>query len=481
MPFNSSINRFQTCYNHLDCTGKAFSVCGLIDEDKDTGDEMKEKGKIHYAWLILIGCCAVQMMIMGTILNSASVYFLEIVKDFNSQGKVATISGLSMFHTALSLAFVLGMTIINPLLKRFNLRVVMTAGVVLAVLAQAAMAFYQHTFLWTVSGFLLGIVVPLVGAVPPTMMLMNWFQKKQGTVIAIQSAFGGIGGAIMNPLTEVLMQEFGWRTTYLITAGAVALVVLPLTLFVFRLTPAEMGLRALGSREQQPVAGDVPVREVVMTGIPAEQAKQTSSFKLIMLGMVFLGFTMSFMQFLKAYAATINWEVMGATMTSLAMIGSLLGNLLMGSLTDRFGLHKVYRGGAATIAMGLTLLIVGRSNLYVLLAGCVLYGMVQGLGAVGTPLLVRQSFGSKDYANIFSRLSRVQGLVGAFSFYGVSRLAELLGSSTLPNYAPTMAAAAVMISLLAVIMPLAIQRAPMLTRTADSVPLEGLREPAKEL
>lgn len=422
---------------------------------------MKKEGKFHYAWWILIGCCMVQLMTMGIIVNAGSMYFLEIVKDFNSKGQTIALSELSMFFTALSLAFVVGMSIVNPLLKRFNLRVLMTVGLLLMVVAQGAMAFYHHAPLWGVSGFLFGVVAPAVGVVPPAMMLMNWFHKKQGTVLAIQSAFGGIGGAIMNPLTELLIQQFGWRATYLITAGLIALAVLPFTLFVFRMTPGEKGMRALGSREQVPVNGASLIEVEELPGISVQEAKKLPAFWLIMLAMAFLGFTMSFMQFLKAYAATVDWEAMGATMTSLAMVGSLAGNLLMGALTDRFGLKKIYRLGAAVVSSGLLLLLVGRSNLYLLFLGCLLYGMIQGLSMVGTPLLVRQSFGSKDYANIYSQLSRIQGLLGAVAFYVVSKLAELLGTPTRPNYAPTMAVGMICILLLTVIIPLALQQAPM--------------------
>lgn len=435
---------------------------------------MERVRKIHYAWWILLGCCLIQLTTLGTIVNAGSIYFLEIVKDFNANGQAIAISDLSLFYTAQSLAIVVGLSFANPLLKRFDLRLLMTVGIVAMVVAQGAMAFFHHAPLWGLSGLLFGIFVPVVGIIPPTLMLMNWFHEKKGTVIAIQSAFGGIGGAVMNPLTELLIQQFGWRATYLLTAGFIALIALPFTLFVFRMTPAETGRRAFGAREEALEHAEPATEALELPGVTVQQAKQTPTFWLIMISMVCLGFTMSITQFLKAYADTLQWQTLGATMMSLAMIGGVSGNLLMGSLADRIGLKKVYQGGATAIALGLFLLIVGRGNMYMLLLGCLLYGMLQGLTMVGTPLLIQESFGGKDYANIFSKLSRVQSIISALSFYGIARLAELFGSTAQPNYIPLFMVGGVLSFLLSLMIPFALQAAPMTRKPA------ALAGPVKE-
>lgn len=442
---------------------------------------MKEKGKIHYAWWILIGCCMIQMMTLGVIVNAGGIYFLEIVRDFQAHGKTIAISDLSLFYTAQSLAIVVGLSLANPLMKRFNLRVLMTVGLLMMVVAQGAMAFYHHAPLWGVSGLLFGVAVPVVGIIPPTVMLMNWFQQKQGTVIAIQSAFGGIGGAIMNPVVEQLIQQFGWRSTYLITAVLIALTVLPFTLFVFRMTPGEMGMRAFDSNERVPLEKEMPVGELELPGVTVQQAKQTPAFWFLMLAMVCIGYLMSFMQFLKPYAVTINWDSLGATMTSFAMLGSLSGNLLVGSLADRFGIRKVHPASSLAIAAGLILLIVGRSHAVLLLAGSLLYGMNQGLSMVGTPLLIRESFGSKDYANIFSRLSRVQSIIGAVGFYGISKLAETFGTPTMPDYTPTLVAGVGIGLTLAIVVAAALRQAPMLRKTTRVEVAVGMAKAGEEL
>ena len=42
---------------------------------------MMQKSKIHYAWLILAACCAIQASSIGIIMNSAGVFFPHVADD----------------------------------------------------------------------------------------------------------------------------------------------------------------------------------------------------------------------------------------------------------------------------------------------------------------------------------------------------------------------------------------------------------------
>lgn len=422
--------------------------------------EKKRIGKNHYAWRILLGCCMLQLMTLGAIVNAGGIYYVDIVADFHARGQALSVSDLSLFYTALSLAVVVGLSFASKLLERFPLRSVMAVGLLVMAGAQGAMAFYDDALLWGVSGFLVGVTAPLVGIVSPTLMLMNWFHKKKGTALALQSAAGSIGGAIMSPVTEALIQQVGWRATYLIIAGGVILLVLPFILFVFRLTPEEIGWQAFGSEEEaEAVRPEAGAEEA--PGITAQLAKRTPAFWLIVLSMSCTGFLYSFVQILKVYAASQNWEAFGAPMTSLALLGSLGGSLLAGLLSDRLGLAKVYGGGALAVALGLALLLAGRSNPYLLLAGSALFGIIQGLGMVGAPLLIRKSFGTKDYGTLFSQLLRVQFFASALAYFTVTRLAETFGTPLQPDYLPLLAVGVGLSLTLGVAVPLALRKPPL--------------------
>ena len=49
---------------------------------------------------------------------------------------------------------------------------------------------------------------------PLVATISRWFEKQRGLAIGIGSIGGGIGTLFYAPLTEYLIQEFGWRLAY---------------------------------------------------------------------------------------------------------------------------------------------------------------------------------------------------------------------------------------------------------------------------
>lgn len=39
------------------------------------------KGSIHYAWIVMIGCCFLQAGALGAIMNSGGIFFVPICED----------------------------------------------------------------------------------------------------------------------------------------------------------------------------------------------------------------------------------------------------------------------------------------------------------------------------------------------------------------------------------------------------------------
>jgi MFS family permease len=71
------------------------------------------------------------------------------------------------------------------------------------------------------------------------LILTNWFKSKTGFAVGVAMAFSGLGGIVMNPVGSVLIDQFGWRTAYLIFAGIGALCMLPFTAVVLERRPED--------------------------------------------------------------------------------------------------------------------------------------------------------------------------------------------------------------------------------------------------
>lgn len=63
--------------------------------------------------------------------------------------------------------------------------------------------------------------------IPVSMMVTNWFVEKRGIAMSVTMAGIGLGGTIFSPIVTNLLQNYGWRHTYLIMAGIILVVALP--------------------------------------------------------------------------------------------------------------------------------------------------------------------------------------------------------------------------------------------------------------
>jgi MFS family permease len=77
-------------------------------------------------------------------------------------------------------------------------------------------------------------------------ILAHWFERKRGLASGIAVSGMGLGTFLLVPLSQSLISSYGWRPTFLILAGLVMLIALPLNLFLLKHKPEELGLRADG-------------------------------------------------------------------------------------------------------------------------------------------------------------------------------------------------------------------------------------------
>ena len=171
------------------------------------------KKKLHYAWIVLVGCCGLTST-MGIILNTGGQWFASVTGELGF-----STTELGLYLTVCSLGLGLAAPFVGRLLPKANIRVLLTACALASVAALGAMAFYDAPWQWWVSGAVIGLAGGFVFLVPAPIILGNWFAKKTGFVVGIAMACTGIAAAIMNPIVATLIASLGWRTTYLVTAA----------------------------------------------------------------------------------------------------------------------------------------------------------------------------------------------------------------------------------------------------------------------
>jgi sugar phosphate permease len=272
------------------------------------------------------------------------------------------------------------------LIDKVGPRRVMIAGILIAGGALIGLgavttlaAFYTFYFLNAV-GYVAG------GPLPNQVLLSRWFDAARGKAMGIAYLGIGVGGAIVPLLAHALVQSMGWRGA-LRTLGILMIVVaLPAALLV----------------REPAAAGGAPRGE---TPSIAGVFRQPAFYLLAFGSFCSIGAVGGTIQNLKLYLSLDRGFDQGsaAAVSSVILVGSLVGRLLMGWLADRWPKKHVMLLIYAIVAATIPLLVFGPSR-GAIYAGAFLFGIGLGGDYMIIPLMAAELFGLRI-------LGRVMGIV----------------------------------------------------------------------
>ena len=87
-------------------------------------------------------------------------------------------------------------------------------------------------------------------------MIVRWFDRRRGLALGIALAGVGLGAALIPPLAQAVITNYGWREAYLAIGGVVLLISLPLIIVFLRDSPEQMGLHPDGDTAEAHAARD---------------------------------------------------------------------------------------------------------------------------------------------------------------------------------------------------------------------------------
>jgi MFS family permease len=347
--------------------------------------------KTFYGWYIVAGGFVLCFMGIGVIINTSSVFFKPVIDTYGfSRGD------LSLYFTIAAVSMMVMAPFVGTLLERFDVRLVM--GLSSAVMALAFMAYSRCTTLaqfYIVSVFL-GLGSAGAHFIPVSMMLNNWFEEKRGLVMGIVYSSSAAGGFIFSPLVNWLIARFGWQESYLFLGILVAVTAVPISIFVMRARPGDVGLRPYGSSIEDSSA---PRGE---SGLSLGESVRTTSFWLLggmlfLLSVVSLGVQQHIIPYLTDIGHTPGF---GAAMLALFMGMLVIGKIALGVLSDALGLKKavvvIFIVYALTVAT-----LFGARSATVAVVFALLFGFSNAAHTVLPPLLTAACLGPKHFALLF--------------------------------------------------------------------------------
>jgi len=199
--------------------------------------------RFFYGWYIALTGAAAYALGYGSRF-SFSVIFPSLLEEFKwPRDLTATMFSVHVFIYGVMAP------ITGYLVDRKGPRKTMILGTLFLALGLALSGAGSHLWhFWITFGLISGVGLCMIGAVPFTTVLRNWFERKRG--LAFSLLFLGSGGAFgCYPAIAWLIETAGWRNTYLIEGLVVAGVMIPLIVFVVRYHPQDMGLARDGLAE----------------------------------------------------------------------------------------------------------------------------------------------------------------------------------------------------------------------------------------
>jgi sugar phosphate permease len=201
---------------------------------------MINKAGFFYGWVIVCVTIVGMALIYG-IRHSFAVFFSPILDEFAwSRGNISIMLSLNIFVYGF-LAPVAGI-----LADRWRARIVMPLGIGILGIATAGCSWARE--LWHFY-LLFGILMPLGSAFSgwPILApaLMNWFEKRRGLVMGLGQMGGGLS-FVYSIFVQFIILHYGWRFTFLVLAGTLVLILLPLYILFFYYRPQDRGLIPYG-------------------------------------------------------------------------------------------------------------------------------------------------------------------------------------------------------------------------------------------
>lgn len=198
---------------------------------------MAKQKPLFYGWVV-VGIGGITQAVARGVMNSAGVFFVALLEAFG-WSRAVTVGAISV-HTAVSGA---AAPAVGLLADRAGPRLVISLGGIVVAAGLGLCSLIQTPWHFHLAyGLVAAVGIAAIESVPHTALISRWFIRRRGAALGLAFAGSGLGIVLLVPLMQSLITAIGWRNAYLILAGIVFVLVVPLTAFFQRDRPQEMGL-----------------------------------------------------------------------------------------------------------------------------------------------------------------------------------------------------------------------------------------------
>ncbi|TMJ29702.1 MAG: MFS transporter [Alphaproteobacteria bacterium] len=385
------------------------------------GKNGTSRPQAFYGWYVVH---AIGLVLMTT--SGLAFYNLSVLLDAFVAERGFPVALTSGATASFFIASGAGGVFAARLMDRIDARLIMIFGACVSAIALGALSLLQRPWQLYAFHLLFGFCYGFCGLVPATTIVARWFEARRALALSIASTGLSLGGVLVTPLAALLIQRRGIAGAAPWLGLAFFLGVVPVTAWIVRSSPQEMGLVPDGAKFAQRSASAALARHV-----PYAQARRSRFFIAVTAAYLFgLGAQVGAITHLFRLASTRASPGIAALALALMASASVVGRLAGGWLLLKLPARGFAIGMLLAQAVALALLAFAAKSL--LLAGAVLFGITVGNVLMLQPLLLAEAFGTRHYGRIYSvsNLIAAAGVAGGPALIGV--LYEASGGYTLP-------------------------------------------------
>jgi len=383
--------------------------------------------RFFYGYVILALCFA-NMIVMRGVNGAFGVYYLALLEEFSwTRSDGATIASANF------LVYAIASPLVGLAFDRFGPRLLMPFGAFLVGSGLVASSFATSLLGMYISyGIITALGQGALSFVGHNALISFWFVRRRATAIGIASMGQGVGALVMVPLTQLLIDQIGWRWTYVVTGSMLLLVLLPANALFQRRKPQDVGQFPDGDTTP---GAENPGRHSQRAGErdwTLRDAVRSFPFWCITLGHLALGTAL----FLINTHAIAHFVAVGYEKLTASFYFGLIGfirigaTIIWGSLSDRLGRSNAYAVATLVTALGVVGMIAMTIDapLWLVYLTIALYGIGHSAGNPTYGAVIGDIFSGRKIGVIFGFLEISFGFGSAFGSWIGGYLFDANGS-----------------------------------------------------
>jgi len=357
-------------------------------------------GGIFYGWWVVVGAFLVVFVGYGTF-YSFPVFYPSFVQQFGwSRTEVSLAGALALLVTGLV------SPLVGMLADRWGARFTMIVGTVLVALAMVSIGQVQQLYQLYTAALVFGMGLAGFSILPVQMLAAKWFSRKRGLATGLVISGMGLGGTASPLVVTALLATYSWRVAFLWQATFLLLVSLPVTLWVLRERPSDMGLQPDGATwsDPPPVTGEQRT-SALTEGFLFRKAIRTAAFWFLSLSSFCAMFAaIAVIQHLVLYLRGHGLELSFASrILSVLLLASVAGRVGLGHLSDFLTRRCTLLLAYGLLTVGTSLLLLLQSD-WGLMVMAVLVGLGYGGSIVLLTLTAAEVFGNRSMGRILGTI-----------------------------------------------------------------------------